>query len=317
MAQFAIQGHRSEGDKVIKILETLGGINPHNYIANHESLYFYIAKEDSTICYDWINCPRNTDVIIFYYEDFIKRFPHKIGDKVCFPDDLSTPFTINKMWWDGNANELLCSFVEDDIDVPVVGVRAYKGESSDKTNKVIFEANTQSCDIMNDIIKEEDMENGIIYDEIDFDRCPAADKVHLILGDNYEIKKENGNYYVVRKKPQYPKTYKECCKIMQSDPNFYIDTHLYSDKLDSLYKLLICRNAYWKIAGEKMGLGKAWEPDWRNPSERKYCIVNTGGNIEKWVQKTTNKILAFPTEEMRDAFYENFKDLIEECKEFL
>ena len=27
--------------------------------------------------------------------------------------------------------------------------------------------------------------------------------------------------------------------------------------------------------------------------------------------------LAFPTEEMRDAFYENFKELIEECKELL
>ena len=30
-----------------------------------------------------------------------------------------------------------------------------------------------------------------------------------------------------------------------------------------------------------------------------------------------NHILSFPTEEMRDAFYENFKDLIELCKEFL
>lgn len=28
-------------------------------------------------------------------------------------------------------------------------------------------------------------------------------------------------------------------------------------------------------------------------------------------------ILSFPTEEMRNIFYENFKDLIEECKEFL
>ena len=28
-------------------------------------------------------------------------------------------------------------------------------------------------------------------------------------------------------------------------------------------------------------------------------------------------ILSFPTEEMRDAFYENFKEQIEVCKEFL
>jgi hypothetical protein len=82
-------------------------------------------------------------------------------------------------------------------------------------------------------------------------------------------------------------------------------------------ELLIARDAYWKIAGEEMGLDKPWEPDWTKPSEMKYCIVNSEGNITKWVQKTTNKILAFPSEEMRDAFYENFKDLIEECKEFL
>lgn len=66
-----------------------------------------------------------------------------------------------------------------------------------------------------------------------------------------------------------------------------------------------------------MGLGKPLEPDWEKADERKYCIVNTEGNIAKWVQKTTNKILAFPTEEMRDEFYENFKVLIESVKELL
>ena len=60
-----------------------------------------------------------------------------------------------------------------------------------------------------------------------------------------------------------------------------------------------------------------WRPDWKKADERKYCIVNTEGNITNWVQKTTNKILAFPTEELCDAFYENFKELIKECKEFL
>jgi hypothetical protein len=31
----------------------------------------------------------------------------------------------------------------------------------------------------------------------------------------------------------------------------------------------------------------------------------------------TSCILAFPTVEMRDTFYENFKELIDECKELL
>jgi hypothetical protein len=35
------------------------------------------------------------------------------------------------------------------------------------------------------------------------------------------------------------------------------------------------------------------------------------------IEKLLFAILSFPTEEMRDAFKENFDELIEECKEFL
>ena len=73
-----------------------------------------------------------------------------------------------------------------------------------------------------------------------------------------------------------------------------------------------------------MGLGKPWEPDWEDSEERRYSIVNIEGDINlpdirvtKWILKVTNKILVFPTEEMRDAFYDNFNELIERCKELL
>ena len=85
---------------------------------------------------------------------------------------------------------------------------------------------------------------------------------------------------------------------------------------DSLGKLIICRDAYWKIAGEEMGLGKPWEPDW-SKSEPKYVLVCTCNGIEKQWESTYCKIFAFPTEEIRDAFFEDFKDLIEQCKKFL
>ena len=93
----------------------------------------------------------------------------------------------------------------------------------------------------------------------------------------------------------------------------YIDIDVplsYNKVLTSFTQLLICRDAYWKIAGD-------WKPDFTNANERKFCIVNTEKKVTKWTQKTTNKILAFPTPEMCDAFYENFKDLIEQCKELL
>jgi hypothetical protein len=64
-----------------------------------------------------------------------------------------------------------------------------------------------------------------------------------------------------------------------------------------------------------MGLGKPWEPDWEG--EGWYVIINHRGDIVTDVQWHANAILAFPTEEMRDAFYENFKEEIEFVKELL
>ena len=164
------------------------------------------------------------------------------------------------------------------------------------------------------------------------------------LPDGYIFKDENGNIInatkiVVEKKEKvYPKTYEECCEILGVDPdNFLAITSCYEGEVETtdyelnllnkfifLWRLRVCRDAYWKIAGEEMGLGKPWKPDWENSEEKRYSIVNIEGDINlpeatltKWVLKVTNKILVFPTIEMRDAFYENFKELIENCKELL
>ena len=169
-------------------------------------------------------------------------------------------------------------------------------------------------------------------------------KHEAILPEGYVFKDENGNIInatkivLEKKEKKYPKTYKECCEILGVDSdNFLAITNCYegevettdyerslSSKFASLWYLRICRDAYWKLAGEKMGLGEPWKPDWENSEERKYSIVNIGGDINlpettltEWILKVTNKILVFPTEEMRDAFYDNFKELIENCKELL
>jgi hypothetical protein len=145
-----------------------------------------------------------------------------------------------------------------------------------------------------------------------------ADKVELDLNDR-ELIQENGKWFVVKKKPIYPKTYEECCKVLgYDDRETYCICHTGANErlFDSLYCLKVCRDAYWKIAGEEMGLGKPWEPDLEN--EELYCIQNYNKQITISRTNTAfNKILIFPTEEMRDVFYKNFKGLIELCKEWL
>ena len=154
--------------------------------------------------------------------------------------------------------------------------------------------------------------------------------------EGYIFKDENGNVInatkivLEKKKKEYPKTYEECCKVLGCKANdFFTDFSYnccdveisdYEDKIDDLLqnfrKLIYCRDAYWKLAGEEMGLGKPWEPDWNNVSD-KYCIYFVSGDA--WLEKcrTRQCPFAFPTEEMRDAFYENFKEEINSCKELL
>lgn len=109
-------------------------------------------------------------------------------------------------------------------------------------------------------------------------------------------------------KPQYPKTYIECATMINHYNTTYIDGYKYT-ALEALQTLLVCRDAYWKIAGN-------WKYD-VNKTEEYFYIVNKCGRIVKEHYMLLNHILAFPTEELRDAFFENFKYLIEVCKELI
>ena len=150
------------------------------------------------------------------------------------------------------------------------------------------------------------------------------------LPEGYIFKDENGNIInttkvvLEKKKKEYPKTYEECNRIMGvelwntlwgEDATEYEEQ--IEDLIDAFIRLKVCRDAYWKIAGEEMGLEKSWKPDWKDES-LKYVILYDNGEIrvDTW-NYIANRILSFPTEEMRDAFYDNFKDLIEICKELL
>jgi hypothetical protein len=135
---------------------------------------------------------------------------------------------------------------------------------------------------------------------------------------------------LAKKRAKYPNTYEECCKVLDIDAYDLVLSIDYRsnkmkhndwkrlEKLNALNQILICRDAYWKLYGEEMGLGKPWELS--IGTSFYYIYYNrTLNTIKKDYADDIhgNLILAFPTEEMRDAFYEAFKDLIEKCKELL
>lgn len=137
------------------------------------------------------------------------------------------------------------------------------------------------------------------------------------LPDGYIFKDENGNIInaqkiVLEKKgSKYPKTYEECSTINGCEGRISLSI------IGKFTRLINARNAYWKIAGQEMGLGKPWKPDWTIQKLPKYCIAGVEGQIKTAERYIVNTILAFPTAEMRDAFYEVFREEIEICKELL
>ena len=295
MSCLAIKGHVTRGKEVIEILEMLGGRNVRNYACDLTD-YAYSINGQGII--NWYIPHPNSPLVIYTLEEFLEKFPYKVGDKV-YNIIHNENQTITNLIWDPLENEV--GYQTDNNEYVYVNyLQPYKEETM-KERKY--------ADLRLDVDQDDKLATEVT---IDGDKITPPE--NYLIG---KITKVDNGVLVefVKKQPQYPKTYEECCDIIEYPHN--VVGGYKAELLSSFQNLLICRDAYWKIAGEQMGLGEPWKPDWEKADERKYCIVNTEGNVAKWVQKTTNKILTFPTEEMRDAFYENFKDLIELVKELL
>lgn len=286
--KLAIKGHPTRGKEVIELLEMMGGNNRFslNGLSSNHACYFISGPCNYEIrAIDYIF--GDEDMCFFTLEEFLEKYPFKVGDKVVytkFGDNCDEyPVIIDSMKWTGTTIEYTFN---DCVTCLAKDLKMWNGEP----DTVISGIYLNSCDY--------------------------ADEVELNLGD-YEIEVRDGRTFAVKKRPKYPATFEECLNMLYCKS---ILRHIIGHKAElllNLEKLLICRDAYWKIAGEQMGLDRPWEPDWKHINRRFYCIYNSKNNIVRNFVYDVNKILSFPTEEMRDAFYENFKDLIEQCKELL
>lgn len=315
--KLAIQGHEKRGGDVINILKILGGTNYVAVSGINEEAYYFI-DEEGIIDYD---CTLNKDdnYLVFSLEEFLEKYPFYNGDKVFDITDRD-PGIITAMKWDEDVSDMKYHVAFDNGDM---------GWYTNDTIEFLKEDNKEmNGNIETNQCKVNGLKRGDEYPIMEGVECNECIKYYFPEGYEF-VDTDDTGVYLKPIKPKYPTTYVECCKVMgvsyraqlsYTNPDVERgNTYLTKEKqlLDSFMRLRICRNAYWKIAGEEMGLDKPWKPDWTNAEESKYCLVNKEGTIDKWIQKTMYKILAFPTKEMRDTFYENFKDLIEQCKKLL
>lgn len=290
----AIKGHPTRGNEVIEILEMLGGKNTI-LVGKDVQCFYYIDTNNNFMRLGHTNYCNPKDFIIFTLEEFLEKYPFKVGDKVLLNNQVKV---IKSIRWDCKKSEIIYT-----LETNINGV---------KTEYQVFNYDLQPY-------KEEIWTYYANNDDSKTDIIINGEK--LIAPNGYTIGNatSNSNKLIVeyiKNKPQYPKTFEECCNVLQTYCTVFSRYGYKEEQIALFQKLLICRDAYWKIKGEEMGLSEPWKPDW-NDVNFKYCIKGIGKKIERVSEMNIICILAFPTKEMRDAFFENFKDLIEQCKEFL
>ena len=162
---------------------------------------------------------------------------------------------------------------------------------------------------------QDDNELGDIVD--DCVHRLKGNECQIALPEGYQFVDNQGNIIdtplimMKKKGVEYPKDYDECCNVLDDDDKMSLGL------MNELRKLINARNAYWKLYGKANGLGGAWKPDYK---KERYVIHRLIDEIVKGYRQAgvmEHFILEFPTEELRDMFYERFKKEIELCKELI
>lgn len=353
--KLGIKGHPTRGKEIIELLEMMGGIDAEKMGGKNPLLVYYINEHGNI---NYINdCNPNEYIIRFTLEDFLEKYPFKIGDKVIDKAD-GCPGIMSEMKWDEDVSDMKYFvafgngidfgwFASDSIEKYIKDMKKDNTalEPEEPESNAIKIVDGKIVDGLEKIHKlgPKSKLSPQYYEKTDTPKAPillnredyAEGKFGYVIPNGYEFDSIKDNQIIIRPiKPKYPKTYKECCDVLLIPPYYNLRYHTYErgyneyatsnnllslqDKLNTLGKLLICRDAYWKVAGEEMGLDKPWEPNWADAREVKYSIETVYGSIDYTsIERRENRILVFPTMEIRDTFFENFKHLIEQCKKLL
>lgn len=154
------------------------------------------------------------------------------------------------------------------------------------------------------------------------------------IPDGFELVQISETTFEIKKKQkQLPKTWEEFCKINSiiKEGESYItnfsevtsmhrccsrkpttEKNMLPTKKDAegilaLIQLIQLRDYY----------NDGWRPDYTNHKELKYEIYYDAYVIQEYAQYRIPRVLAFKTPELRGEFLKNFKDLIEQAKDFI
>ena len=162
-------------------------------------------------------------------------------------------------------------------------------------------------------------------------------ELNIDIPAGYEIDEEKSSFQkiVFKKKENFlPKTWEEFCeshpKTSKNNeyyvgyashiiPNMVYGSRFHNEDKNLLpsYELAEAMLALCQLLQLRDCYNDGWQPDWKDPNQVKYTIEYFQDKIKTYYPLGNSHILAFATDELRNEFLKNFKDLIKEAKPLL
>lgn len=278
-------GDKKYGKTIMNTLKMLGATNTGSLDGRNPS-NLYILLDNKVIIWPKHRVQDSEYIVPFTMEDFEKLYPFSVGDTVFCEGKKKI---ISSMRWD-RTHKMVFYHLE--------------GETYEYSASCFTTLKDEQCgSIMS-------MHEGLSM-------VPVDGGVRLIVGKNYKLIEENGEYFLVEKFRDFPKTYEKCYELLfnNSNSNVYaeIDDCTACEDMEDMHtafmKLHICRNAYWKVL-------QNWKPGKVNNIDY-YYFITFDKNDNLIVDKTfrPDKFLVFPTKEIAELFLKTFEIIINKCKE--
>ena len=277
MGEIAIKGHPTRSKEVIEILEMLGGTNRDKCWGIFETRLYLINNFGDI---EDISLRDKSNYQIYTLEEFLEKFPYKVGDKVKIVK-TGKIVSIEDMSWRNETCEVVYETCYNNDCVAfysAIELQPYKEETMESKPNLLQQLKEYFDNTPREVIEKEWHE----YDKYN--------EIGPTVNEYLE-------YVNKSRQSEYPKTYVECCNVLEIKYVSYCVGYQ-EDLLDNFQQLIVCRDAYWKIAG--------WNPKVKSD----IYYMNT-------LPSYLRDLFPMPTEEMRDTFFNNFKELFESCKAFL
>ena len=279
--KIAIQGHPTRGEEVIKILESLGGLNSISLSGTNSNRYYFIYDNNVIM-----NVFYNANYKIYTLEEFEKEFPFKIGDKVSIAGVGHSIIALEYF------NDKLCYKLDNRL--------LYSSKTLKFYNEMKEERNvTLTLDKAKEWYKKGGELKEIALQAFTEKELNPLPKSWEEFCEKYPIKAGECILEAKDRITVAPCNFADMVFKNWIPSKKSAEAHLAMIQLEQL------RNCWW---GD-------WEPKWNNCE--KYVIKWDNDDLIVFTARNIRAFLAFPTREMAEEFLKCFRDLIEKTGDLI